>query len=620
MMNRRFLITLLAATFLRAGSLEAQVVPPSEIQAHVDAAQKPWTSLDMNNDPAQFQFAIVSDNAGGPRQGIFAEAVRKLNLLQPEFVIGVGDFIEGYEDIREDIELQWDRFMEDLEPLEMPFFFLPGNHDNGRPLWADVYRSRFGVEYYHFVYKNVLFLCLSTNDGPENGTGIGEAQIEYFRKVIADHPDVRWTLVFQHKPLWNDKDAKGWPEIEAILKGRKCSVFAGHTHHYLSQMRDGISFVTLATTGGGSTLRGPEYGQFDQVAWVTLMPDGPRVANLLLDGVLDRDFRTEKEARDFALFQTERAVVPTPIHVDGAEFSEGVSRLTITNPIDKPLRLKVLFEVPSGLRVEPGSLHEVIPGSASKEIELRVVAGEPQPLAKVQPVLMHWEGCYDHGNNTPSTRFAGQTRIVIEGRHSIPVFAETPTVDGDLSEWAEMPFTVDQPAEIYVNPTAWKGPQDGRFSFAVGRDDSFLYIAVQAVDDEPQFEGWKYWEDFTLVSIDARPSAQGDPRTTIFGFATGPEMTPEQAAPYEFGKAPEGVQRASRKTSNGFEAELAVPLSYLKEHQGGDWSRVRLNVAVSDFDTRDERDGVTILFWRPQWTGRWNDPESGVFLRELGTN
>ena len=56
----------------------------------------PWSNLDFNNDPDNFQFAIVTDRTGGHRAGVFEDAIRKLNLLQPEFVISVGDLIEGY--------------------------------------------------------------------------------------------------------------------------------------------------------------------------------------------------------------------------------------------------------------------------------------------------------------------------------------------------------------------------------------------------------------------------------------------------------------------------------------------------------------------------------------------
>src|SRR5256885_15408684 len=58
-------------------------------------------------DPQEFQFAIVSDRTGGHRANVFAQALEKLNLLQPEFVIAVGDLIEGAKKDKE-LALQWD--------------------------------------------------------------------------------------------------------------------------------------------------------------------------------------------------------------------------------------------------------------------------------------------------------------------------------------------------------------------------------------------------------------------------------------------------------------------------------------------------------------------------------
>src|SRR4051794_3056546 len=58
------------------------------------ADKNPWTSLKLNNDPDQFRFAIVSDRTGGHRANVFAKAVHQINLMQPEFVMSVGDLIE----------------------------------------------------------------------------------------------------------------------------------------------------------------------------------------------------------------------------------------------------------------------------------------------------------------------------------------------------------------------------------------------------------------------------------------------------------------------------------------------------------------------------------------------
>ena len=60
-----------------------------------DEAARVSTNLDFQNNPDDFQFAVIGDRAGGYRPGVFPVAVDLLNLLQPEFVLSVGDFIEG---------------------------------------------------------------------------------------------------------------------------------------------------------------------------------------------------------------------------------------------------------------------------------------------------------------------------------------------------------------------------------------------------------------------------------------------------------------------------------------------------------------------------------------------
>src|SRR5215211_45132 len=92
-------------------------------------AKNPWTSLKLNNDPDQFTFAVVSDRTGGHRDKVFSQAVARVNLLQPQFVMSVGDLIEGYTTKDETIKAQWDEFDGYAKRFEMPFFYVGGNHD-----------------------------------------------------------------------------------------------------------------------------------------------------------------------------------------------------------------------------------------------------------------------------------------------------------------------------------------------------------------------------------------------------------------------------------------------------------------------------------------------------------
>ena len=53
-----------------------------------------------------------------------------------------------------------------LAKLDMPFFRVPGNHDIANKVAQEVWRERHGATYYHFVYKNVLFVVLDSEDPP----------------------------------------------------------------------------------------------------------------------------------------------------------------------------------------------------------------------------------------------------------------------------------------------------------------------------------------------------------------------------------------------------------------------------------------------------------------------
>src|SRR5690606_12538319 len=81
-----------------------------EFSSDVTTEVKPWTHLNFANDPDDFQFAIVGDHTGGPRAGVFDDAVQKLNQLMPEFVINVGDCIKGNTENADTNAEEWDHF------------------------------------------------------------------------------------------------------------------------------------------------------------------------------------------------------------------------------------------------------------------------------------------------------------------------------------------------------------------------------------------------------------------------------------------------------------------------------------------------------------------------------
>jgi hypothetical protein len=191
------------------------------------------------------------------------------------------------------IKDEWDEFDSYVKKFEMPFFYVPGNHDLTNKTMVEKWGNRYGKRYYHFLYKNVLFMCLCSETPPDGMGTIDKEQQEWVAKTLEANRGVRWTFVFLHKPIWNARDLEknGWGAVEKALAGRKHNVFVGHVHRYQVFQRNGTQYYQLATTGGGSRLRGVEYGEFDHVMWVTMKKDAPVLAVVPLDGLLPADLK-----------------------------------------------------------------------------------------------------------------------------------------------------------------------------------------------------------------------------------------------------------------------------------------------------------------------------------------
>jgi len=299
----------------------------------------PWTHLRFANDPEAFQFAIVGDRTGGRRPGVFQDAVAKLNRLRPEFVMSVGDLIEGYTDDSLAVAVQWRAFDGVVGPLEVPFFALPGNHDISNDMMRRQWRARYGAAFYTFTYKGALFIVMDSNDG--DGVEIGERQVGHIRKVLRRHADARWTFVFMHHPLWRAPES-GWDRVEAALAGRPHTVLAGHTHRYEQERRAGGQYMILGTTGGGSPLRGPRFGEFDHITWVTVTTDrGPVFLNLALDGLWEADVSTPKTVSRVEHLEASADLAPQVLLSPDRRSAR--VQLQLANGADRPVRLRGAF-------------------------------------------------------------------------------------------------------------------------------------------------------------------------------------------------------------------------------------------------------------------------------------
>lgn len=219
-----------------------------------------------------FSFVILGDRTTGNRDGlkVLQQAIEEINSLRPDFVINVGDMVQGYNEKKEWIQ-QAKEYKKVIKVLEPPFFPVAGNHDvywrgEGRPFdehEAD-YEKVFSPLWYAFEHQNCWFIVLFSDEGdPTTGEKtfhkssaqtMSDEQFIWLREILKTASDADHVFLFLHHPRWLEGEyGQDWRRVHKLLKkaNNVSAVFAGHIHsmRYFGKT-DGIEYFTLGTTGG----------------------------------------------------------------------------------------------------------------------------------------------------------------------------------------------------------------------------------------------------------------------------------------------------------------------------------------------------------------------------------
>ena len=602
----------------------------------------PWSSLAANDAAENFHFVVVSDRTGGARPGVFASAIPKVNVLEPAFVVSVGDLIEGYTEDQAQIDGEWDEFVGFIEQLEVPFFYAAGNHDMSNAAMAQTWQARFGPSFYRFVYKDVLFLVLNSElfgmvskpDTPVPGPWTQAEQLAFVERTLAEVPDPRWTIVIVHQPLWDyASGVRGdWPKVEAMLADRDYTVFAGHFHHYVKAVRQDRNYITLATTGGGSSLRGNLYGEFDHVALVTMTADGPRIANLMLDGIHDEDLVTE-DVRD-TMRWLEDAVQSVPMPGDGPAFSDGRVGFRVANAGDSDLAVALHVDPGPDLLYTGTAQATTIPAGDAHLFTFDLRAEEPLAYRDVRPGRVFWSLSTHTGENPVDLHVV--SALLPVAPFPIPSGA-APSVDGDLAEWGPLPYRADRQRDIVSASTAGT---DIAYSFALRESGGDLYVAVRVLDDSLLADEARglMTQDSVMIAVDSRPDPERSANLRLYdstrrdlaqmavGFVTLRGIVEESYYLRFLDGSRAAVASKATATEAGYDVEFRVDGAFLDQHAGTSWNTVRLAITAIDWDAGENvneipwhakgSDGVA-LHWMPDRFGEAPVAASGTFTRSV---
>lgn len=536
---------------------------------------------------ARFTFAVLGDRTGGARAGVYESVVAEIAFFDPDFIITVGDQIQGYTFDKQEIERQWDEFEEIMEPSGIKYYLTPGNHD----IWDDqsekIYKDRVGDLNRAFKVENTRFIILdvSRNYGTDDFT---EEQVKWLTKELEKSEDAAHAFVFLHKPFWCEDFSFGRESLlhEMFLEHGVTAVFSGHYHRYFYTERDGIQYYGVGSSGG-SMWSSEREGSFYCYMLCQVVGDSLRIELMEPDSFRPVDSVTMEGIMDLTRFKKE-SVKLSEIRVDGTSLA-GTARvsITITNTGETTLRDTARWDLRPGWTVEPERDYiEVPPGEVGQLTAIVSADGLLFPVPSLRINVPY--------RDEEPFEIVKYLNVRRTGRAAW--LAAAPSIDGLIDDEA---WTGVIPETQYFG---WRGgeTEGDPTSVWVGCDDQNLYLAVKCEDAEPEHiraivrdrDGFVGNDDH--VGILVQPDRQAEVFYQILVNPNGAVFDREiEINPYgSYVMHPRwngSVEAAARVSEDGWTVELMIPLADLGQAgRGSEWgfnfqrSHVRQE-AVSSF-------------------------------------
>ncbi len=462
---RTVLPALCLALCMVAGGIPGPAVAQSEAATETREAEGAHSEAPQARRP--IRFAVVGDRTGSHQPDVHGAILEEVERMKPDFVVGVGDMIEGYGNDTTATKAEWKEYRELLATLSMPFYPTAGNHD----IWDDaseaLYRRIMGDPYYSFDVEELHFVILDTGRWLEAGR-FQDEQLEWLKADLEENAGAEATFVFFHAPKWFETVSLGEPDQlhPLFVQYGVDAVFNGHYHTYFTGEYDGIRYTAIGSSGGYNEpgITGVEH----HFAWVTVDRGQIYIAPVKMGSVLPWD---EVAASTLHWIEEIRA---DAIRIDkislGTEMDLPDTRfeVSIVNMVeDAVLRSGIEWEIPDGWRISPKKLPVEI-ADAGTHVEAFSVSSSG-PIYPVPVLSMEYP--YDGEKTVTIEKPLPLERAVYATRAE-----EAPAIDGSLSEaiWTE-------PTTLLFGPYGSAMPTDSVF-FYFAWDEANLYLGAECME------------------------------------------------------------------------------------------------------------------------------------------
>ncbi|MCK5124806.1 MAG: metallophosphoesterase [candidate division Zixibacteria bacterium] len=517
------------------------------------------------------RFAVIGDRTSGHVEGVFGKVLNQIERLKPEFIMSVGDYIEGHTDDSVLLDQRWTEFMEIVADIKAPIYYVPGNNDIENDIQERLYEKYASKTYYSFDYKQIHFVMID-NSRWENSKDLPQEQIEWLKKDLAKNKDAGVTMVFMHKPFWYRTIAAGESDLlhDIFTEFGVEAVFCGHFHSYFTGEFDGIKYTTVGSSGGGMNpgISGIGY----HFCWVTIDNEGIHIASIDEGAVRAWNDVTVEQLRfvnkmRFDGLENSKVVVSESLTIPEQEFELFIHNFSDAVAIDD----SISWKIPENWKLTPTSaIVSVAPG----ETQLFAFTASCEKGVFNLPVMN--VGISLHENKI--TQLSHNLEIA---RQAVGIKADDIKIDGLLDEdcWSS-PVTKLIDGEGGPSKT-----DDTEFYFAY--DNENLYLAAKCYDTKmesivanvAEHDGPIYGEDCVGYFIQINPDKPSvyqiyiNPKGVVFDIKYHPGSDGYLISD----KGWNGEYRIKCGQNEGFwTVEAAIPLSQFNAKYS-EGNKIKLN-------------------------------------------
>ncbi len=209
-----------------------------------------WTLLlAAASGPDTFHFVILGDRTGEAQDHYYEQIWAEAAKTNPEFVLTMGDTIQGLNDATADAE--WREAEKILAPYKrFPLYLVPGNHDIWSAASEQLFRKYAGhPPHYSFDYGSAHFTILDNSRSDQ----LSAEELTFLEQDLKAHASQPLKFIVSHRPSWIFNAAALNPDFPLHRLARKYGaryVIAGHLHELLHFTLDGIDYISMPSAGG----------------------------------------------------------------------------------------------------------------------------------------------------------------------------------------------------------------------------------------------------------------------------------------------------------------------------------------------------------------------------------